>query len=51
MKSSNLDELKFKIRNILGNLNDHDRISPDTGLIEVKEGGQNEEQMRFSFQE
>ena len=51
MKSSNLDELKFKIRNILGNLVDHDLISPDTGLIEVKEVGQAEEQMRFSFQE
>jgi DNA-binding response OmpR family regulator len=51
MKSSNLDELKFKIRQILGNLEDHDLISPDTGLIEVKEVRRAEEQMRFSFQE
>lgn len=51
MKSSNLDELKLKIRKILGNLDDHDLISSDTGLIEIKEVGQAEEQMRLSFQE
>jgi DNA-binding NtrC family response regulator len=51
VKSSNLDELKFKIRKVLGARKDHDRISSDTGLVEMKEEKRPEEQMRLFFQE
>ena len=51
MKSSNLDELKLKIRKVLGDRGDYDLMSPDAGLVERKKERRSEEQMRFSFQE
>ena len=51
MKSSNLEELKFKIRKVLGDQRNHDLILPDTGLVEIKEEKRSEVQIRFSFQE
>ena len=51
MKSSNLENLKLKIRKVLEDREDHDLISPDTGLVDIKEKRRSEEQTRFSFQE
>jgi DNA-binding response OmpR family regulator len=51
MKSSNLDELKLKIKKVLGDRGDNNLISPDTALGEIKKEKQPEEQMGFSSQE